>query len=142
MNTEYTSMNKESKKPKTSEMLKIFKENLRSAELQRRDLDGKIEKWANEQDGKPYGNEVKGRSSIVSRDGKRQSEWQHATLIDPFVSSNDIVKGAPISFEDRSLARQQESVLTNGSISVACCHSLCLLPSLDTIDDLPLTSLP
>ena len=109
---EYGSIKKESnKKVTTSEMLKTFKADLRSAELQRRDLDGKIDKWKNEYDGKPYGNEVKGRSSIVSRDGKRQGEWQHATLIDPFVSTNDIIKGTPISFEDRALARQSELVL-------------------------------
>jgi hypothetical protein len=94
-----------------SEMLRIFKSDLRSAELQRRDLDGKIDKWKNEYEGKPYGNEVKGRSSIVSRDGKRQGEWQHATLIDPFVSTGDIVKGNPVSFEDRPLARQNELIL-------------------------------
>lgn len=109
---EYGSIKKEKgKKAKTSEMLKVFKSDLRSAELQRRDLDGKIEKWKNEYDGKPYGNEVKGRSSIVSRDGKRQGEWQHATLIDPFVSTSDIVKCAPITYEDRPLARQTELVL-------------------------------
>jgi hypothetical protein len=99
------------KKVGTSEMLRIFKSDLRSAELQRRDLDGKIDKWKNEYEGKPYGNEVKGRSSIVSRDGKRQGEWQHATLIDPFVSTGDIVKGNPVTFEDRPLARQNELIL-------------------------------
>jgi hypothetical protein len=109
---EYGSLVKEKgKKAKTSEMLKVFKSDLRSAELQRRDLDGKIEKWKAEYEGKPYGNEVKGRSSIVSRDGKRQGEWQHATLIDPFVSTSDIVKCVPITFEDRPLARQTELVL-------------------------------
>ena len=48
---EYGSIKKESnKKVTTSEMLKTFKADLRSAELQRRDLDGKIDKWKNEYD--------------------------------------------------------------------------------------------
>lgn len=88
-----------------------MKADLKSAETMRKDQDAKIQKWKDEHDGKPYGNEQKGKSAIVSRDIKKQSEWQHASIIDPFVSSPDIVKAMPVTFEDRAAAKQNEIVL-------------------------------
>ena len=57
------------------------------------------------------GNEVKGKSAIVSRDIKRQSEWQHASLVDPFVSTSDIIKCHPVTAEDQQASRQNELLL-------------------------------
>lgn len=88
-----------------------MKADLKSAETMRKDQDAKIQKWKDEHDGKPYGNEQKGKSAIVSRDIKKQSEWQHASIIDPFVSSPDIIKALPVTFEDREAAEQNEIVL-------------------------------
>jgi len=93
------------------EILRTFKADLKAAETLRNDLDVKIQKWKDEYDGKPYGNEQKGKSQIVSRDIKRQNEWQHASLIDPFVSSSDIIKAIPVTYEDVEAAKQNELVL-------------------------------
>ncbi len=98
-------------KVKTKELLEVFKGDFQSAKAKRADLDRKIRQWKDEHDGKPYGNEVEGKSRIVSRDIKRQSEWQHAYLIDPFVSNADIVKCAPVTYEDGEAARQAEVLL-------------------------------
>lgn len=98
-------------KIKTSELLNSLKSDLRAAEILKRDLDIKIDGWKNAYDGKPYGNEEKGKSSIVSRDIKKQGEWQHASIIDPFVSTSDIVKCIPITFEDGDSAKQNELLL-------------------------------
>ena len=93
------------------QILHDFKRDLKSAEIKKKDLDGKIDVWKKEFDGMPYGNEVKGKSSIVSRDIKKQSEWQHASIIDPFVSTSDIIKCSPVTWEDREAATQNELVL-------------------------------
>lgn len=96
---------------KTSELLNSLKADLKASEVLKRDLDIQIEGWKSAYDGKPYGNEEKGKSAIVSRDIKKQGEWQHASIIDPFVSTADIVKCNPITFEDGASARQNELLL-------------------------------
>ncbi len=85
-----------------SAILSALKADLKSAEMLKREQDAKIAKWNSEYEGKPYGNETKGKSAIVSRDIKKQSEWQHATIVDPFVSTSDIIKAIPITFEDEA----------------------------------------
>ena len=94
------------------ELLSALKADLKSADVLKRTQDGRIDKWRREYNGEPYGNEKTGKSSIVSRDIKKQSEWQHATIIDPFVSSPDIVKCTPITAED-DLAARQNTLLLN-----------------------------
>lgn len=94
-----------------STLLQNLKWDLKQSEIKKKELDGKINQWKREYNGEPYGNERKGRSQIVSRDIKKQSEWQHAAIIDPFVSSNDIIKCSPVTWEDRAAAEQSELVL-------------------------------
>ena len=94
-----------------NEILKALKADLKSSEVLKRDQDAKITKWRDAYDGAPYGNETEGKSSIVSRDIKKQSEWQHASIVDPFVSTSDIVKCTPITAEDSTSAKQNELIL-------------------------------
>jgi len=93
------------------ELLKSLKADMKAAEILKKSQDQEIARWKAEYNGEPYGNEVKGRSAIVSRDIKKQSEWQHATIVDPFVSTSDIIKCTPITFEDTASARQNELLL-------------------------------
>lgn len=92
-------------------ILDSLKADLKSAEQLKTELDSKIQEWRDAYDGKPYGNEQEGKSTIISRDIKRQSEWQHASLVDPFVSTSDVIKCHPITAEDREAARQSELLL-------------------------------
>jgi len=101
------------RKPTKVKILKDLKEDMRSADTLRLEMVGKIECWRKEYKGEPYGNEQKGKSEIVSRDIKRQDEWQHASIKDPFVADPDIVKAGPVTAEDRPLAEQNEIVLNN-----------------------------
>lgn len=94
-----------------SKLLQAFKADLKAAEPLKAQNDAKIREWKDAYDGKPYGNEVAGKSAIVSRDIKRQSEWQHASIVDPFVSTTEIIKCHPITFEDKEAARQNELLL-------------------------------
>lgn len=92
-------------------VLADLKADLQSASVLKRQVDSKIEEWKDAYDGKPYGNEVSGKSAIVSQDIKRQGEWQHAALVDPFVSTSDVIKCHPITFEDVAAAKQNEILL-------------------------------
>lgn len=92
-------------------ILTALKEDLRAADRQKREVDAKIAIWRNEYEGKPYGNETKGKSAIISRDIKKQSEWQHASIIDPFVSTSEIVRCLPVTWEDKQAAEQNELLL-------------------------------
>jgi len=99
------------KKLNKAELLKAFKADMKSADTLRQEMVGKVENWRAQYDGDPYGNEVKGKSAIVSRDIKRQDEWQHASVKDPFVSGSDIIRCNPITYEDRKAAEQNQLVL-------------------------------
>lgn len=92
-------------------ILSALKADLKAAERLKKENDAKIAEWRSEYEGKPYGNETKGKSSIVSRDIKKQSEWQHASLVDPFVSTSEVIKCQPVTFEDVQAAKQNELLL-------------------------------
>lgn len=94
-----------------SQILSELKADLKAAEILKKEQDILIYRWRNEHNGEPYGNEQKGKSAIVSRDIKKQSEWQHASIVDPFVSTSDIVKCVPITWEDTQAAKQNELLL-------------------------------
>ena len=68
-------------KVKKSELLNALKAYLKAAETLKGEKDASIIKWRAEYNGDPYGNESAGKSAIVSRDIKKQSEWQHATIV-------------------------------------------------------------
>lgn len=104
-------MTEQPKKLTKAEILSALKADMKAADSLRLDIVTSVEKWRREYDGKPYGNEQKGKSEFVSRDIKRQDEWQHASVKDPFVSTPDIIKCHPITFEDVKAAEQNELVL-------------------------------
>jgi hypothetical protein len=94
-----------------NQLLNALKADLKAADRLKTDQDVLIARWKAEYNGEPYGNEQDGKSKIVSRDIKKQSEWQHATIVDPFVSTSDIIKCVPITFEDKEAATQNELLL-------------------------------
>ena len=94
-----------------SKLLQSLKADLTAASHIKKQWDQKRIEWRNQYEGKPYGNEEAGKSAIISKDLRKQSEWQHASIIDPFVSSNTIVRCYPITFEDAESARQNELLL-------------------------------
>lgn len=94
-----------------AKILTSLKADMSSADSLRLETVAKVDTWKKEYNGEPYGNEQKGKSRIVSRDIKRQDEWQHASLKDPFLSSVDIVKCSPVTANDRKAADQNQLVL-------------------------------
>lgn len=99
------------KKPTKAALLKAFKADQSSADTLRLEMVAKVDSWRDQYNGEKYGNEEKGKSSLVSRDIKRQDEWQHASVKDPFVSDQDIIKCSPITYEDRNAAEQNQLIL-------------------------------
>ena len=96
---------------KKSELLNRFKDDLKAADRLRQEWFNKIQDFRNQTAGAPYGNEVKGKSRIVSLDIKKQLEWMLPTLADPFLSTSDIIKCNPVTYEDVLAARQNELLL-------------------------------
>ena len=94
-----------------SEILSKLKADLKAADILRLEWFNKISDWRNQTHAKPYGNEVKGKSHIVSNDIRKQMEWMLPSLADPFLSSPDIIKCNPVTYEDVKAARQNELLL-------------------------------
>ncbi len=98
---------------KAPNLLTSLKADRTSADSNKSTWDTKRETWIQESNGDPYGNEKKDKSSIVSRDIKKAEVWQHATIIDPFVSNSEMVRCTPVTFEDKPLADQSELLLNH-----------------------------
>ena len=94
-----------------ADLLKTLKQDLSSAKDMKAAIDQRVAERRDIYNGKSYGNEEEGKSKIVVKLAKRQSEWGHAKIKDPFVSTPEIVKCNPITFEDVQAARQNELLL-------------------------------
>ncbi len=94
-----------------AKLLSALKSDLKSAEELKREIDQRIMERRRTYNGELYGNEEDGKSKIVPKVAKRQSEWAHAKIKDPFVGTPDIIKCTPITFEDTHAARQNELLL-------------------------------
>lgn len=93
------------------EILTALKEDFRSSESHQQEWQAQREEWKRESIGAEYGNEVDGKSRIVSKDIAKQISWMLPSLADPFLSSTDIVKANPVTFEDGPAAEQSELLL-------------------------------
>lgn len=100
-------------KEKKLRFLNDFKSDFAAAQNSRTKIIEKMSYWKKLYNGEPYGNEDKSgkRSKIVSRDIKKQSEWQHAELLDPFISTPNIVRCIPVTSEDVLIAPRVETLL-------------------------------
>ena len=96
---------------KKSQILNALKRDMQYAEILRKEWTEKIRVWKNETNGEQYGNEVNGKSKIVSKDIKKQLEWMLPSLADPFLSTPDVIKCNPVTYEDSLAARQNELLL-------------------------------
>jgi hypothetical protein len=55
----------------------------------------------------------KGNSSIVPKLIRKQAEWRYAALSEPYLSTDDVFKVRPVSWEDRQAAQQNQLLLNN-----------------------------
>lgn len=54
-----------------------------------------------------------GNSSIVPKLIRKQAEWRYAALSEPYLSTDDVFKVSPVSWEDRKAAQQNQLLLNN-----------------------------
>ena len=92
-------------------VLANLKKDLKAAEIIKKQWDGQRDEWVRESRGEPYGNEVEGKSKIVSKDIRKQLEWLIPSITDPFLSSTDVIKCNPVTYEDVNAAEQNELLL-------------------------------
>ena len=93
------------------EILSALKADMKDSEAMQTDWDVRRKTWLDETYGNPYGNEVKGKSQIVSKDIKRQLDWMLPGITDPFLNTTKIISCNPVTAEDVEAARQNELVL-------------------------------
>ena len=56
---------------------------------------------------------AKGSSSIQPKLIRKQAEWRYAPLGDPFLSTEDLFRVKPVTWEDRKAAQQNQLVLNH-----------------------------
>jgi hypothetical protein len=56
---------------------------------------------------------LKGRSSVQPKLIRKQAEWRYSSLAEPFLSTDDLFNVAPVTYEDRPRAHQNELILNN-----------------------------
>ena len=93
------------------EILQAFQSDYKEAERHQREWFIRREEYLSESTGQLYGNEEDGKSKIVSKDIAKQINWMLPSLADPFLSSTNVIKCNPITFEDAASARQNELLL-------------------------------
>lgn len=99
------------KKVNKKEILTALKVDFKAAETHQSEWIAQIAEWKSQTLGAPYGNEVDGKSQIVSKDISKQISWMLPSLADPFLSSQDVVKCNPITANDTKRSEQSELLL-------------------------------
>jgi len=61
--------------------------------------------------GRPYGNEVDGRSQVVSRDLSETIDWAMPVLMRTFVQTGNIAEFDPVGEEDEPQAQQESDYM-------------------------------
>jgi hypothetical protein len=71
------------------------------------DLSGQRAKAMDHYHGRPYGNEIEGRSQVVSRDLAEAVDWALPSIVRAFVQTGNLGEFVPVGPEDEELARQE-----------------------------------
>lgn len=70
-----------------------------------------VDNWLSALNGEQTINNKKGRSKIVPKLIRKQAEWRYAALSEPFLSTDDLFNTAPMTFEDKESAIQNQLLL-------------------------------
>jgi len=92
----------------TDDLLSIIEAHERDAiGSEQGDLSNKRSEALKRYFGEPYGDEVEGRSSVVSKDLAEAIDWIMPNLLRPFLTSDDFVRFDPVGPEDEQQAEQE-----------------------------------
>ena len=93
------------------ELLEIAKGDYNLAKVDHDSKIGQILKWRSEFNGHKYGNEKEGKSSVINREIKKYASWLESSVLDPFISTNDIVRCYPATPRSTKFAKCAEIIL-------------------------------
>ena len=96
-----------------AKLIDIVKADYKAAEIVKNENDQKVQKWLNIKDSKPYGTEVAHKSKYVSDLTNKLLSWQIPSIVDPFVSTIDMINCSPFTYADRAISEQDEKVLSH-----------------------------
>jgi len=96
------------KNPPTLENLK---QDLESANIAHQAHVMEVDSWLRILNAEQVINCKPGRSKLVPKLVRKQAEWRYAALSEPFLSTDDLFKTAPATFEDKETAEQNGMVL-------------------------------
>ena len=94
-----------------SVVLGNLKKDYSSAQASKSRVNNAIVNWLKIFNGDKYGNEVKGRSSIVIKDVKKAIKKMSPSLIQPFIASDVMIKTKPTTMESVATASRAADVL-------------------------------
>ena len=95
--------------------LRELKQDLTDASSYHSSHVAKIDRWLDNfrVEGGAKVNAGKGRSSVVPKLIRKHAEWRYPALSEPFLSTDELFKVSPVSWEDRNAAFQNQLVLNN-----------------------------
>lgn len=75
----------------------------------------KVERWLDNMHvrGAAKPKRMNGKSAVQPKLIRKQAEWRYAALSEPFLSTPDLFKVRPVTWEDQAAAQQNELVLNN-----------------------------
>lgn len=92
-------------------ILEDVKKDWQSSKAPKTKVDNAIVSWTKAYNGDKYGNEVKGRSSIVIKDVKKAIKKMAPSLIQPFIASDTIIKAKPKTMKSVATSSMAADVL-------------------------------
>ena len=95
------------------EIQDIIEHDLAEARKYHDDSMGDISNWMDEYEGKPYGNEQDGKSTLVWRLIKKQGEALTSNIIKPFLGNFDIVEINPVTEADVYKSKLSEKLINH-----------------------------
>lgn len=92
-----------------------LKGDLEEATPYQQDKTKKIGEWLDNLnvEGKAKVKKTAGRSSVVPKLIRKQAEWRYSSLSEPFLSTDNLFKASPVSFEDVESSKQNSLVLNH-----------------------------
>lgn len=95
--------------------IRDLKQDLQDARNSHISQETRIGEWLDNLNvsGKAKVKTVAGSSSVVPKLIRKQAEWRYAALTEPYLSTDDVFKVSPISWEDREAAQQNQLLLNN-----------------------------
>lgn len=93
--------------------LRELKQDLQDAKPTHDNQQTKVATWLDNLNvtGKAAVNGTGNNSKIVPKLIRKQAEWRYAALSEPFLSTEDVFKVSPLTWEDREAAKQNQLVL-------------------------------